>query len=66
MNTVFRMTKASLVLSFALVGVAAKAAWWLLEIIFDAGGAVDGPGYRHEVGGDEGATHTFDGRRIID
>jgi hypothetical protein len=66
MNTAFKLTKASLVLAFALVGLAAKVIGGLLGIIFDAAGSIDGAGYRHEVGGDDAATHTFDGRRIID
>jgi hypothetical protein len=71
MNTAFKLTKASLVLAFALVGLAAKVVWGLLEIIFDAADSVDvskrdDVGYRYEVGGDDKATHTFDGRPIVD
>lgn len=62
MNSVFRMTKASLVLAFALAGIAAKVVWWLLGTVLQAGAV----GYRDEVGDNEYASHTDDGRSIVD
>jgi len=66
MNTAFKLTRASLVLAFTLASVAAKVIWVLLGIIFDASDSIDGAGYRHEVNWDDAATHTHDGRRIVD
>jgi hypothetical protein len=71
MTTVFKLLVALFTLAFTLLGFAGKVLLFAIDVI--AGGAAEvdfdepvGQRYRHESGGDFAATHTRDGRRIVD
>jgi hypothetical protein len=60
MTTVFKLLVALFTLAFTLLGFAVKALLFFLEMLGDSVGT------RDEVFGDSDATHTYDGRVIID